>query len=164
MKEEERQEKIRLGHRGKGQKKELYKSFCKTCLWEYQRDTPKCLRCKKDTMTNEERYAELLVRVDQYKKRKNKRVERKKKWENWKKTKQIFWKKMATDYSKWDNFTDSESEPEEEKDPIVPENDPNFQALKWDLDKRNFARREKKKEAIKLKERANKYFKIQDYK
>jgi len=111
-------------------------------------------------MTNEERYAELLVRVDQYKKRKNKRVERKKKWENWKKTKQIFWKKMATDYSKWDNFTDSESEPEEEKDPIVPENDPNFQALKWDLDKRNFARREKKKEAIKLKERANKYFKI----
>ncbi len=71
---------------------------------------------------------------------------------------------MATDYSKWDYFTDSESEPEEEKDPIVPEHDPAFQALKWDIDKRNFARKEKKGEAIKLKERANKYFAIQDYK
>ena len=69
MKEAEFKEKIRLGHRGKGQKKDLYKSFCKKCLWEYRNPTPKCLRCQGDTMTNEERYSELIKRVDQYKKR-----------------------------------------------------------------------------------------------
>jgi hypothetical protein len=31
----------------------------------------------------------------------------------WRKTKAIFWKKTATDYSKWDYFTDSEDEFEE---------------------------------------------------
>lgn len=67
-----------------------------------------------------------MAKVDDYKDRKNKRALRKFKWENWKKTKAMYWKKMATDYSKWDYFTDSESEPEEEKDPIVPEQDPAF--------------------------------------
>jgi len=67
---------------------------------------------------------------------------------------------MATDYSKWDYFTDSESSEEEDKDPILPEHDPNFRALKWDMDKRAHSRKESHKSALELKERANKYFKI----
>ena len=67
-----------------------------------------------------------MGKVDEYNQRKLKRQERKDKWNRWKKTKKIFWKKMATDYSKWDYFTDSESTEEEEKEPIVPENDPAF--------------------------------------
>ena len=70
---------------------------------------------------------------------------------------------MATDYSKWDYFTDTESSDSEEKDPIVPENDPAFQAMKWDMEKRFHKRKVARKEANILKDRGNKYFKIGKY-
>lgn len=64
-------------------------------------------------MTYEERYAELSVKVVDYKKNKTKREERKKKWDLWKKTKAMVWKKSSTNYSKWDVYTsESDSEPE----------------------------------------------------
>ncbi len=112
----------------------------------------------------EKRRAELLVKLDEYNQRKLRRQERRKKWEMWKKTKAIFWKKMDTNYSKWDYFTDSESTTEEEKEPIVPEEDPAFKAMKYDMDKRAHNRRERFKEAKILKGRANNYFKLGDFK
>jgi hypothetical protein len=36
----------------------------------------------------------------------------------------MVWKKSSTNYSKWDYFTSSSEESDENKDPIVPENDP----------------------------------------
>lgn len=53
---------------------------------------------------------------------------RRAKWDLWKKTQELHYRKTSTNYSKWDVFeSDSEDEvPEEEKDPIVPENDPAF--------------------------------------
>ena len=44
------------------------------------------------------------------KKKKEGKVERKYKWEMWKKTKAMLWKKTSTNYSKWDYYTDSEEE------------------------------------------------------
>lgn len=40
----------------------------------------------------------------------------------------MFYCKTSTNYNKWDMFESSE-ESEEEKDPIVPENDPQFKAM-----------------------------------
>ena len=59
----------------------------------------------------------------------------------------MFWKKTATDYEKWEYFTDSEDEfekAEKEAEPIVPENDPQFMAMKKDLDERAARRRKKR--------------------
>lgn len=150
------------GHRGGGHKRN-YASWCRRCKWEYELITPKCLRCKDETILEKDRHEELMVKVGQYNDRKLRRQERRDKWDRWKKTKKIFWKKMATDYSKWDYFTDSETSEEEDKDPIVPENDPAFQAMKYDLDKRSHSRKESHKGAVILKKRANNYFKLQDY-
>ncbi len=48
--------------------------------------------------------------VDSYKKRKAAHADRKHKWNMWKKTEAMLWKKTSTHYTKWDNYTSSESE------------------------------------------------------
>jgi len=109
---------------------------------------------------------ELEAMVQEYKKRKDRRQERKHKWEMWKKTKQIFWKKTATDYSKWDYFTESEDEieaAEKNAKPVVPENDPQFKALEKDMNDRNSRMKADRKAANALKERANALMKKKDY-
>jgi hypothetical protein len=59
---------------------------------------------------------------------------RRAKWENWKKTQELFYKKTSTNYHKWDMFESSEEEIETE--PIVPKNDPAFQAMERDFEER----------------------------
>jgi len=69
----------------------------------------------------------LLAKASIYTDEKQKKKERLEKWKMWKKTKAMFWKKTATDYEKWEYFTDSEDEfekAEKEAEPIVPDNDP----------------------------------------
>lgn len=69
----------------------------------------------------------------------------------------MFYRKTSTNYAKWDVF-ESESEdeiPEEEKDPIVPENDPQFKAMEADFADRAKKRRRNRKEANELKEKGN---------
>lgn len=42
----------------------------------------------------------------------------------------MFYKKTSTNYAKWDMFeSDTESDHSEDRDPIVPENDPQFKAM-----------------------------------
>ena len=104
--------------------------------------------------------------VDAFKQRKDRRAERKHKWEMWKKTKQMFWKKTATDYSKWEYFTESEDDLEEaEKNakPLVPEHDPQFKALEKDMTDRNNRMRADRKIADELKLKANELMKKKDY-
>ena len=59
---------------------------------------------------------------------------RRAKWENWKKTQGLTYKKTSTNYNKWDMFESSEEEIETE--PIVPKNDPAFQAMERDFEER----------------------------
>jgi len=146
---QELQDKIIRGTKGKGEK-DNYKYWCRKCEVEYTCESPKCFHCGKATLTREERKKELEEMVDVYKKKKDKRNERKHKWEMWKKTKNIFWKKTATDYSKWEYFTESEDDMEEaEKNakPIVPENDPQFKALELDMEQRKAKSKKDKKAA-----------------
>ena len=101
--------------------------------------------------------AELRNKLEEHKIKQAKKLERRAKWNNWKKTQEMFYRKCSTNYAKWDVFeSDSEDEiPEEEKEPIVPENDPAFKAMEADFNDRAKKRKRNRKEAIRLKELGN---------
>ena len=159
--EQEKIEKAKKGRDGPGDK-ENYVDYCRKCKVEYVFPTEDCVRCNGKTITQKERKEELLGMVKKYKEAKLRKQERKKKWELWKKTQAVFWKKTATNYEKWENFTDSEDEfelAEKNAPPVLPDDDPNFRAMKSDLEKRSFERRKAAKEAHELKLKANELMK-----
>ena len=100
---------------------------------------------------------ELRGKLEEHKVKKAKQMQRRAKWDNWKKTQEMFYKKTSTNYAKWDCFeSDSEDEiPEDEKEPIVPENDPAFKAMEADFNDRAKKRRRNRKEANRLKDLGN---------
>ena len=63
----------------------------------------------------------------------------------------MLWKKTSINYSKWHNYTSSSDEEKIEPDPIVPKNDPNFQAMEKDMKDRNKKRQEGRRKAEELK-------------
>jgi hypothetical protein len=77
-----------------------------------------------------------LKKLETYKKDKATRQERQKKWDLWKKTQAMLWRKTSNNYSKWDYFTDSEEEEDKNAEPILPKNDPNFMAMEKDMQDR----------------------------
>lgn len=105
-------------------------------------------------MRPKERIAELKERVVEHQNTQAKKKTRRAKWENWKKTQAMFYCKTSTNYNKWDMFESSEGT-EEEKDPIVPENDPQFKAMEQDFKDRNERRRRGRIAAEALKDKGN---------
>ena len=145
------------GREGKGEKED-YDVFCPRCNTEFLIKIEKCTRCGAETIAQKERREILLKKVEEYKNLKNRRAERKKKWELWKKTEAMNYKKTATNYEKWEVLTESENEIEEmekNQEPIVPEDDPKFAALKKDLDDRKAKLSAKAKQSDELKEKGN---------
>lgn len=65
----------------------------------------------------------------------------------------MFYCKTSTNYNKWDMFESEESE--EEKDPIVPKNDPQFKAMEQDFADRAVRRARDRKAAEALKVKGN---------
>ena len=65
-----------LGKEGKGEKRGTYVSFCKACFTEFQYDLKAkggpCPRCgsKDKILSHDERVAELMAKVENYKKEK----------------------------------------------------------------------------------------------
>lgn len=160
----EKEERIRMGRPGKGNSKD-YKTFCRYCFTEYEIIVPKCNRCGNSTITAEERLNELKGKVEQYKEDKSRKIERKHKWDMWQKTKASLWKKTSTNYSKWEYFTSSEDEENDEnKDPILPKNDPSFQALERDLEQRSMRKKRDMAKAEELKLKGNEFLKTNEYK
>ena len=47
---------------------------------------------------------ELRGKLEEFKETKAKKLTRRAKWENWKKTQEMFYKKTSTNYNKWDMF------------------------------------------------------------
>lgn len=165
LQEQEKQQKLNKGRPGKGEK-DNYKWFCRKCLVEYEIDLDNCTRCGGDLITHKDRYAELMDKVEDFKSKKMRKQERKKKWEMWKKTQAIFRKKNSTNYQKWEYFTDSEDEFEElekQAEPVTPKDDPSFIAMKKDMEDRAKRRRAKAREAHKMKLEGNKMMKKKDY-
>ena len=152
-----------MGRSGKGNVLN-YKTFCHFCFTEFDIIIEKCNQCGNPTISAEKRMAELKQKVEIYKQDKNRKAERKHKWEMWQKTKASLWKKTSTNYSKWEYFTSSEDENEEERDPILPKNDPNFQALERDLEQRASRKKQDLAKAEELKQKGNDFLKANDYK
>jgi hypothetical protein len=113
IKEREFKEKIRKGREGKGHQGG-YKTFCRPCHREFTVEgVDVCPLCDRDTITQEERMDELRGKLVDFKLAIGKKKTRRAKWENWKKTKEMFYRKTSTNYSKWDMF-ESDSQDEEE--------------------------------------------------
>ena len=65
----------------------------------------------------------------------------------------MFYRKTSTNYNKWDMFESSEEE--EETDPIVPKDDPQFKAMEADFTQRNIRMKKDRKAAEECKEKGN---------
>lgn len=156
------EENIKKGREGKGIKFDRYKSYCKYCMREFDLETPNCTLCGKNTITSEQRKLELTEKVNEYKIQKSKKDENKLRWENWKKTEAMLYKKNGTNYKKWEFFEDDD-EVEPETDFIPPDNDPNFAALEKDIKERGERRKKDTAAAMVLKEQGNDYYKQGKY-
>ena len=98
---------------------------------------------------------ELRTKLEEYKTKTSKKKIKKAKWENWKKTQALFYKKTSTNYKKWEFFESGDDTEEEESDPILPNNDPAFKAMEADMIDRRKRRQRDKKEAEELKVKGN---------
>lgn len=97
--------------------------------------------------------------------KKVKKMERKNKWENWKKTLAMTHRKTTTNYKKWDFFeSGDDTEEEDNSEPVLPRDDPNFRAMEADMLDRRKRRMREKKEAEELKEKGNEVLKKGLYK
>lgn len=75
----------------------------------------------------------------------------------------MFYKKTSTNYHKWDVFESSESD-DEDKEPILPKDNPAFKAMEQDINDRSFRRKRDKKAANICKDRGNEMMKKGLYK
>lgn len=107
--------------------------------------------------------AELKSKLHDFQEKKNRKKIRRAKWENWKKTQSMYYCKTSTNYNKWDMF-ESDSSSDEDKEPIVPKNDPQFKAMEQDFNDRSKRRKIARLEATALKVKGNEAMKRGLYK
>ncbi|CAD7941911.1 unnamed protein product [Amoebophrya sp. A120] len=151
------EEKLLYGRDGKGQADD-YLLFCKFCFTEYLTDRlENCTRCKKGPlMTKEARHKELYAKLDDYKEEKAKHQVRKDKWVRWKKSQSLLGKSKVINYKAWEYWEpDSDGEDEENMEPVLPKDDPQFKALDADMKKRNKERQERHLQATRCKDEGN---------
>ena len=101
--------------------------------------------------------------MEKYKEKTKRKKERRAKWENWKKTQAMFYRKTSTNYKKWETFESSE-ESNGDEEPILPKDDPTFKAMEADMKDRLKRRERDRKEAEELKVKGNEALKKGLYK
>merc|ERR1719331_2690263 len=167
IKEREEKEKaekeIRFGKSGYGEKENGYKWWCKGCFTEFfcDLDDNKCTRCGTALMAQKDRRAALMTKLDDFKKEKVQRQFRRDKWTRWKKSQRLLSKSKNVDYNKWEYWEPNRDE--EELDPIVPKDDPQFKAMEIDMQERKKKMENKQITANLCKERGNDCLKKGDY-
>lgn len=159
-KEEAEERRLRYflnGVEGKGEGKK-YKWWCKRCFVEYYIDLPegKCTRCGQSDkmMSQQERWAELMGKLEDFKETKAKHKWRKDKWNRWKKSQTLLGRSRNINYKAWE-FWEPDTDSEEEGDPIVPKDNPEFRAMEADLKDRKKKQAEKAKTAERCRQRGN---------
>ena len=166
MKKREEEEKINNGIKGKGEGKN-YEKFCMNCFVEYiPKDKVKCTHCGKDLISRDERHKMLKEKVEILKEEKKKKKFRRMKYENFLKSQGMIHVDQSrlgpTNYTKW-NMYESESD-DENKEPILPKHDPQFQALEKQLNDDIKRREEEQRKCYRLKEEGNTCLKDKKYK
>lgn len=153
------------GREGKGEG-ERYKWWCKRCFVEYLIDLPNntCTRCKQSDkmMTQPERREELMGKLDTYKKTRVAHAWRKDKWLRWKKSQALLGKSRNINYKAWE-YWEPDTDTEDEGDPIVPRDNPEFMAMEADIKERHRKADEKAKTAERCRQRGNQFMKESDY-
>ena len=74
-------------------------------------------------------------KLEDFKEKQRRKKERKAKWENWKKTQAMFYRKTSTNYKKWEHFESSDVSNDGTVQ-ILPRDDPNFRAMEADMKER----------------------------
>jgi len=167
IREEEKRAKMEnyllMGREGKGEG-ERYRWFCKRCFVEYgiDLDDNKCSRCSGELMSQPDRRAELMAKVDVFREAKVKHQWRKDKWLRWKKSQAMLGKSKYINYKAWE-YWEPDTESEDEGEPIVPKDDPQFKAMEIDMKQRNSKRTERMKTAERCNQRGNDAMKEADY-
>lgn len=162
----ERRERFFLnGFEGKGEGTK-YKWWCKRCFVEYTIDLHenKCTRCKQSDkmMTQQERRDELMGKLATFKEEKVKHQFRKDKWLRWKKSQALLKKSRYINYKAWE-YWEPDTDSEEEGDPIVPRDNPEFLAMEADMKQRTKKTQERNQTAQKCRERGNQCMKDGDF-
>merc|ERR1740139_1669004 len=111
-------------------------------------------------MIQEERRAELMDKLENYKKVRSTHHFRKDKWLRWKKSQAILKKSKYINYKAWEFW---EPDTEDEGDPIVPKNNPEFMAMEADIKDRHKKTAEKTKTAERFRQRGNQCMKDGDF-
>jgi len=153
------------GTEGKGEG-QRYKWWCKRCFVEYHIDLPegKCTRCGKDDMmmSQQARRDELMGKLEVFKEEKAKHQWRKDKWNRWKKSQALLGRSRNINYKAWE-YWEPETDTEDEGEPIVPRDNPEFLAMEADLKQRKHKQSEKAKTAEKCRQRGNQCMKEGDF-
>merc|ERR1719235_2505932 len=105
-------------------------------------------------MTQEQRREELMGKLGTFKEEKVKHQWRKDKWLRWKKSQALLKKSRHINYKAWE-YWEPDTDSEEEGDPIVPKDDPQFMAMEADMKQRNHKRVERAKTAERCNQRGN---------
>jgi hypothetical protein len=160
-----RERRILYGTEGKGEGKN-YKWWCKRCFVEYTIDLQdnKCTRCKQSDkmMTPEQRREDLMAKLDVFRESRNKHQWRKDKWLRWKKSQAMLKRSRNINYKAWE-YWEPDTETEDEGDPIVPRDNPEFLAMEADMKSRNKKQSERSLTANKCRERGNECMKQGDF-
>ncbi|CAK9009024.1 unnamed protein product [Durusdinium trenchii] len=153
------------GNEGKGEGTK-YKWWCKRCFVEYTIDLPEgqCTRCRQadQLMSQEARRQELMGKLEVFKEEKAKHKWRKDKWNRWKKSQALLGKSRFINYKAWE-YWEPDTDSEEEGDPIVPRDNPEFLAMEADLKERKRKQSEKAITAEKCRQRGNQCMSEGDY-
>lgn len=167
IREEEKRSKMEqymlMGRDGKGEGQN-YRWWCKRCFVEYGIDLEdnKCSRCQGDLMSQPDRRAELLGKCEVFREAKVKHQWRKDKWLRWKKSQTMLGKSRYINYKAWE-YWEPDTDTEDEGEPIVPKDDPQFKAMEADMKQRNNKRVERAKTGERCKQRGNEAMAEGDY-
>jgi len=163
--EEKKKRYFLYGLEGKGEGTR-YKWWCKRCFVEYSVDLPEnqCTRCKKTDkmMTQQQRRDELMGKLDDFKEVKVKHQFRKDKWLRWKKSQAILKRSRSINYKAWE-YWEPDTDSDEEGDPIVPRDNPEFLAMEADMKQKQKKTHDRSTTAHKCRERGNLCMKEGDF-
>merc|ERR1719253_2323383 len=162
---ERKERAILYGMEGKGEGKR-YMWWCRRCFVEYgvELEENKCTRCQQSDkmLTQEQRREELMGKLDVFKETKVKHQFRKDKWLRWKKSQAMLKRSRNINYKAWE-YWEPDTDSEEEGDPIVPRDNPEFRAMEADIKSRHKKQSERSQTAEKFRERGNQCMKEGDY-
>jgi len=103
-----------------------------------------------------------MGKLGDYKKTRASHQWRKDKWLRWKKSQKLLGKSRNINYKAWE-YWEPDTESEDEGDPIVPRDNPEFMAMEMDMKERHKKAADKAKTAEKCRQRGNECMKTGDF-